>query len=110
MTDEPKEAREAGDAEPTKPGGNGLGRVFERRHGPPPKPGERDTRPKHWWIAYYVNGKEVRESAKAASRKEARNRLKSRVAEVAAGRFAGLKPEKVTFDDLVEGLRADYVK
>jgi integrase len=109
MTDKRDEDR-AGHGGPAKPHGNGLGRVFERRHGPPPKPGEKDTRPKHWWIAYYVNGKEVRESAKATSRKEAQHRLKARVAEVAAGRFAGLKPERVTFDDLVDEVRKDYVK
>jgi integrase len=63
------------------------------------------------WIAFFVNGEEVRESAgRSASRSDAVRRLKTRIAEVAAGTFAGLKPEKVTFDDLVEGLRADYSK
>jgi len=107
MTEEPKEAGAAG--ETAKPRGNGLGRPFVRRHGPPPKPGEQDTRPEHWWIAYYVNGNEIRESAgRSASRSDAKRLLKRRIAEVANGRFHGLKPERVTFDELAALLADDY--
>jgi integrase len=82
--------------------------VFVRRHGPPPKPGEKDIRPEHWWVAYYASGKETRESAHSTNRSDAVRLLKRRIAEVASGRFVGPKPERVTFDNLATLLVNDY--
>ena len=41
-----------------------------------------------WWIAYYCNGREYRESSRSQDRKRALNFLRRRVGEVAAGGFS----------------------
>src|SRR5260370_24779868 len=72
----------------------GMGRIFKR--GPV------------YWIAYYHRGKEFRESSYSESEKEARRLLKKRIGEVGTGRFTGVREERVTFDDLANGLLTDY--
>jgi hypothetical protein len=71
-----------------------MGRIFKR--GPV------------YWIAYYHRGKEFRESSYSESEKEARRLLKKRIGEVGTGRFTGVREERVTFDDLANGLLTDY--
>ncbi|MGO9268324.1 MAG: tyrosine-type recombinase/integrase [Candidatus Binataceae bacterium] len=72
----------------------GLGRIFKR--GPV------------YWIAYYHSGKEHRESSHSDSETQARKLLKQRLAEVATGRSAGGREERLTLDDLANGLLTDY--
>ena len=84
-----------------------LGRVFERRHGPAPKPGEKDTRPVHYWIGYYVRGREYRESA-GTKRKDAVRLLQRRHQEMGSGTFAGPDAEKVSFEDIAGMMVNDY--
>jgi hypothetical protein len=78
----------------------GRGRVYRRG--------------KKWWIQYYVDGRRVREAAKtpdgAAVRnsQEARTILNATLGQIAEGRYAGPAAERVTFDDLAEGLLTDY--
>lgn len=72
----------------------GMGRIFKR--GP------------IYWIAYYHRGKEFRESSYSESEKEARRLLKKRIGEVGTGRFTGVREERLTFDDLANGLLTDY--
>src|SRR5439155_10377230 len=57
-----------------------------------------------WWIAYYFNGKEIRESAKSTSESDARRLLKKRLKEIHGSRFVGPQEEKLTVDDLLDAL------
>jgi integrase len=68
----------------------GMGRTFQR--------GE------IWWVAYYFNGKEIRESSQSRNLAEARRLLKKRVKEIHGNRFVGQQEEKVTVDDLLDAL------
>jgi integrase len=72
----------------------GMGRIFKR--GP------------IYWIAYYHRGKEFRESSYSDSEKEARRLLKKRIGEAGAGRFIGVREERVTFEDLANSFLTDY--
>src|SRR5262249_38426909 len=71
----------------------GLGRTFKRGS--------------TWWIAFYHNGKEVRESSKSESEGVAVKLLKQRLAQSETGQFV-TDEKKVTFDNMVEWLKADY--
>jgi hypothetical protein len=90
----------------------GQGRVFERKGS------------SFFWIAYYAHGKEVRECARHVRTgdklevnekncHEAERFLKRRLGELAAeqhgGRaFIGPQQERVTINDLLDGLECDY--
>lgn len=87
----------------------GLGRVYERRYGPAPAPGEKDTRPVKLWVEYWHRGKCYRESSGGDNPKAAADLLKRRLGEIGAGTFAP-SADRVTFEQLVEMLRADYVR
>lgn len=65
---------------------------------------------KNWWIKFYVPGQKepIRESAKTDNWDRADQQLKTRMAEVATGRFAGLEPERIKIKDLLEYLIEDY--
>jgi integrase len=72
----------------------GMGRVFKR--GPV------------YWIAYYHRGREYRESSESDKESAAKKLLKKRIGEVAQGRLRGANQDRLTFDDLVQALLADY--
>ena len=55
-----------------------------------------------WWIAYYFNGKEIRESSKSQREADARRLLKKRMKEIHGSRFVGPQEERLTVDDLRE--------
>lgn len=61
-----------------------------------------------WWITYYVNGQQVWESARTKDKAEARRILQARLGQLAEGRYVGPAAERVSFDDLAEGLFNDY--
>ncbi|HTQ48475.1 MAG TPA: site-specific integrase [Polyangiaceae bacterium] len=64
-------------------------------------------RGRYYWIAYYVRGKEIRESSRSGVHADAFNLLNQRRAEIKArGNRQNLKPS--SFGDLAELLRADY--
>jgi integrase len=65
-------------------------------------------RGKTWWITYYVNGKQVWESAKTKDKAEARKVLQAKMGQIAEGRYAGPETERLTFDDLAALLLTDY--
>ncbi|MGE0821761.1 MAG: tyrosine-type recombinase/integrase [Candidatus Binatia bacterium] len=65
-------------------------------------------RGKTWWISYYANGERVRESAETTDKAEARRKLQERMGQIAEGRFVGPAADRVTFEQLMEGLRVDY--
>lgn len=61
-----------------------------------------------FWIKYYRNGKPYFESTHTRSETEAKRKLKLREGQIAEGRFAGLKPERVRFEELAEDFINDY--
>ena len=61
-----------------------------------------------WWIKYYRNGQSIRESTKNKSKMVAEKILKRREGEIAQGQTPGVFFEKITFDQLAEGLIQDY--
>ncbi len=65
-------------------------------------------RGKTWWIKYYRNGKPYFESTHTKNETEAKRKLKLREGQIAEGKFAGLKPERILFDELAQDLINDY--
>jgi integrase len=79
----------------------GDGRIFKRKES------------KAYWIAFYRNGKEIRESAKTESLKQAEKYLRERIAEVrmeARGLhiFIGTAQNRVRINDLLDALVRDH--
>jgi integrase len=72
----------------------GLGRIFKRGA--------------VFWIAYYYNGVEKRESSHSQNERQAQRLLKKRLGEIGAGKLVGPSEEKLTFDQLAEDLITDY--
>src|SRR5437870_1377556 len=64
-------------------------------------------RGKVWWVTYYANGKQIWESAKTKNKTEARNTLQSKIGQRAEGRLV-VGADKVTFEDLIEGVKNEY--
>jgi len=67
-------------------------------------------RGKTWWVQYSFRGRLYRESSRSQVRIDAVRLLRMRQAEMSSGRLAAPDAEKVTFDDLVALIRADYVQ
>jgi len=63
-----------------------------------------------WWIQYSYRGKVYRESSRSTVRANASKLLRKRQAEMAQGRLVGHEPERVTFNDLVALIQADYIQ
>ena len=61
-----------------------------------------------WYILFIHRGRRHRESSGSTDRKVALGLLKKRIAEVVEGRIIGPQAERVTFDDLVKLIEADY--
>jgi len=78
------------------------GRLFRRKTGHSSKPCST------WWIAYYVDGKEQRESARTTDRAEAQALLRSRLAAVSEGTYTGPERDKLTVAELLEGVILFY--
>jgi len=79
----------------------GMGRVFQRKHSA------------HWWLSYYHRGREVRESSGSPDRKQAEKLLRQRLREIGADRigakaFIGPTQERVTVEEILQGLVTDY--
>lgn len=64
-------------------------------------------RGKTWWLAYYVNGRRVLESANTKVRAEAREQLKKKMGKIAEGRLV-VGADKVTFEQMAEDFLTDY--
>ncbi len=65
-------------------------------------------RGKIWWLSYYVNGKHACESARTKDKSIARGLLQSRLGQIAEGKFVGLRPDRITFAELVDDFLEDY--
>jgi len=61
-----------------------------------------------WWVEYWHRGQRFRESSHSTKEKEAWKLLKCRWKEIGRGQPVGPQLERTTFDDLMEGIRADY--
>jgi integrase len=61
-----------------------------------------------YWIKYYRGGKPYYESTKSTKEAEAKRMLRQRLGQISEGRFFGLRPERVTFDDLAKDFVNDY--
>jgi integrase len=57
-----------------------------------------------WWIAYYVNGQEHRESARSDRESDARRLLKDRLKQIHGGRYVGPQEERLMVSDLLDAL------
>lgn len=63
-----------------------------------------------FYIAYYTSdGKQVCESAKTKDKTEARRILQTRLGQLAEGRYVGPAAERVTFEELIEEVRKDFL-
>src|SRR5439155_18995916 len=80
------------------------GRLFRRtsRHRRKPLP--------TWWLAYYVNGKERRESAHTSDRDKALDLLRDRLKRVSDGTPVDPARERVTVGAILDGLLAHYAR
>lgn len=65
-------------------------------------------RGKTWWISYYNNGDRIRESADTTDKTKARQRLQTKLGQIAEGKFIGPGADRVTFDDMAEDFLNDY--
>jgi integrase len=61
-----------------------------------------------WWIKYRKDGQVFRESSESDNYPDAVDLLKRRVGEIATGKFAGLKPERVRMAELFGDVEEDY--
>jgi len=60
-----------------------------------------------WWVTYYVNGKQIWESAKTKDRAEARRILQTKIGQRATGKLL-VGADRVTFTDLTDMVLTDY--
>lgn len=74
----------------------GMGRIYERG--------------RIWWVQFNYRGKLYRESSGSTEKAKAVSLLQLRQGEMAQGRLPRLDAEKVTFDDLVALIEADYAQ
>lgn len=61
------------------------------------------------YLKYYVQGKPVAEATGTKNKAEARRLLQARLGQIAEGRYLGPTVERVTVDELIEGLLNDYI-
>ena len=61
-----------------------------------------------WWIAYPVRGKPMRESSHSRKESDARELLKKRLGEIAAGKPVGPDIERTNFEDMAGMIVNDY--
>jgi len=61
-----------------------------------------------WWIKFYRNGREYRESSGSEKKTDAIRLLKLREGQIVEGKFHGLQVERITFDEIGQDLLNDY--
>ena len=61
-----------------------------------------------WWIKYRNGVQIIRESSGSRKQEDAERLLKRRLGEVVTGKFAGLRPERITFAQLAQEVIDDY--
>ena len=73
-----------------------------------PKDGHIYKRGTIYWIKYYRSGKPYYESTKSTKEADAKRLLRQRLGQISEGRFIGLQPERVKFEDLAQDFVNDY--
>ena len=61
-----------------------------------------------WWLKYSRHGKAYRESTRTDDRRKAEKMLRSRLAEITTGTFAGPQAERVRVQELADDLIREY--
>jgi integrase len=61
-----------------------------------------------WWLKYSRYGKAYRESSQTTDKRKAEKKLRTRLAEIATGTFAGPQAERVRVQELAEDMIRDY--
>jgi integrase len=61
-----------------------------------------------WWVSYYRNGKQHRESTGTEDYQEAGTFLRKRLGEIATGTFNGPRAERIKVEELAEDFLRDY--
>jgi integrase len=61
-----------------------------------------------WWIQWYVNGKQMRESSKSTTKAVAEKLLKRRIGEAEAGLTPDLHARRLRYEEMRDALFADY--
>jgi hypothetical protein len=87
----------------------GTGRVFR------PQRADGTFLSPYWWISYYHNGKEYRESTKSENEAVARAKLRAKLKEIGAvargyETFVTPRAEKQTISQLLDSLQAEITK
>jgi integrase len=82
-----------------------FGRVFKRKTQQPNGP-RSESGP--WWIEYYANGKQFRESSKSFRYNDGVALLKKRHVELANGTLNTRASERITVADLLDDLKLDF--
>ena len=82
-----------------------MGELFRRKYRD--KQGEVREGAK-WWIKYFHNGTEYRESSGSTKKTDAERLLKQREGEIVDRRFRGLQVEKITFEEITEDMIRDF--
>lgn len=72
------------------------------------KDGHLDKQGRVFWIKDYRGGKPYYESTKSEKESETKRLLRKRLGQIAEGRFFGLRPERVKFEDLARDFLNDY--
>jgi integrase len=86
-------------------GERGMGRVFQ------PMYKDKDGNWRHasvWWIAFYYNGCEQRESSGSKKKSVARRLLRDRLSAITTGTLITGEAQRLRFSDLAEKLYLDY--
>src|SRR5687768_9081146 len=61
-----------------------------------------------WWLSYYRHGRRIRESSGSTVKAAALALLKQRLGEIGSGRYVGPESERLTFEDLLDGVERAY--
>ncbi len=83
----------------------GMGRVFQPMYKTRRGTGKRAST---WWIAYYHNGREERESSGSTNKGQARQLLRDRLAASTMGTLLTGQAQRLRFEDLTDKLYQDY--
>lgn len=74
----------------------GTGRIFKRES--------------LWWIDFSFRGRRHRESSGSSRKKDAQQLLRKRIEEMGRGRLIGPDAERLSYEDLEEFIKNDYIK
>ena len=86
----------------------GLGRIYRPTYRDPKTAKQKSGAV--WWIEFWRDGHQNRESSKSRNVSDARKLLKQRLGEIANGSFVTRDIKRTSFEDLCQLIRDDYEK